>query len=124
MVFSLRITLYFRKTDLFTLYTTRLNLRIRLPGNRAEDTYIHADWLRTGGENLFSLGKLTVCGGEVFQSVFFVRISKAKGVTNLKIVTTDVLFQGLYMVDVDEDCGLIFFERESPSKIVAPETGS
>jgi len=36
-----------------------------------------------------------------------------KDQTNLKIVTTDVLFQGLYMVDVDEDCGLIFFERDS-----------
>ena len=35
MVFSFRMTLYFWETDLYALYTTRLNLRIMLSGNRA-----------------------------------------------------------------------------------------
>ena len=51
-----------------------------------------------------------------FQDVFIGNIKyyeDLKDQTNLKIVTTNVLFQGLYMVDVDEDCGLIFFERDS-----------
>ena len=51
-----------------------------------------------------------------FQDVFIGNIKyyeDLKNQTNLKIVTTNVLFQGLYMVDVDEDCGLIFFERDS-----------
>ena len=51
-----------------------------------------------------------------FQDVFIGNIKyyeDLKNQTNLKIVTTNVLFQGLYMVDVDEDGGLIFFERDS-----------
>jgi len=51
-----------------------------------------------------------------FKDVFIDNIKyyeDLKNQTNLKIVTTNVLFQGLYMVDVDEDCGLIFFERDS-----------
>tara|TARA_R100001244_G_scaffold104665_1_gene77630 strand:- start:863 stop:1336 length:474 start_codon:yes stop_codon:yes gene_type:complete len=59
-----------------------------------------------------------------FQDVFIDNIKyyeDLKNQTNLKIVTTNVLFQGLYMVDVDDDCGLIFFERD-PGEFIYPHT--
>jgi len=40
-------------------------------------------------------------------------VEDLKNETNLKLVKENVLFQGLYMIDVDEDCGLISFEKES-----------
>jgi hypothetical protein len=59
-----------------------------------------------------------------FKDVFIGNIKyyeDLKNQTNLKIVTTNVLFQGLYMVDVDEDCGLIFFERD-PGELICEHT--
>jgi len=40
-------------------------------------------------------------------------VEDLKNETNLKLVKENVLFQGLYMLDVAEDCGLISFEKES-----------
>ena len=39
-------------------------------------------------------------------------VEDLKNETNLKLVKENVLFQGLYMLDVAEDCGLISFEKE------------
>tara|TARA_R110000787_G_scaffold138421_1_gene252036 strand:+ start:1091 stop:1561 length:471 start_codon:yes stop_codon:yes gene_type:complete len=47
-------------------------------------------------------------------------VEDLKNETNLKIVKENVLFQGLYMLDVAEDCGLIYFEKEA--EILATHT--
>jgi len=47
-------------------------------------------------------------------------VEDLKNETNLKLVKENVLFQGLYMLDVAEDCGLIYFEKEA--EILATHT--